>query len=69
MQQLAIFGGTFNPVHWGHLLVAQAALYQVPLEKVIWVPSGNPPHKKAVSFEHRLKMLQIATRENPAFTV
>jgi nicotinate-nucleotide adenylyltransferase len=69
MQQLAIFGGTFDPVHWGHLLVAQAALYQLPLEKVIWVPSGNPPHKKAVSFEHRLEMLQIATRENPAFTV
>ncbi|MBW4554373.1 MAG: nicotinate (nicotinamide) nucleotide adenylyltransferase [Trichormus sp. ATA11-4-KO1] len=69
MQQIAIFGGTFDPIHWGHLLIAQTALYQVPLEKVIWVPSLNPPHKKAALFEHRLEMLQLATRENPAFTV
>ncbi|MBE9051684.1 nicotinate (nicotinamide) nucleotide adenylyltransferase [Nostocales cyanobacterium LEGE 11386] len=69
MQQIAIFGGTFDPIHWGHLLIAQTALYQVPLEKVIWVPSLNPPHKKAALFEHRWEMLQLATRENPAFTV
>ncbi|MBH8550869.1 nicotinate (nicotinamide) nucleotide adenylyltransferase [Nostocaceae cyanobacterium CENA357] len=69
MQQLAIFGGTFDPVHWGHLLLAQTALYQVPLEKIIWVPSLNPPHKKAVSFEHRVEMLKLAVRENPAFTI
>ena len=69
MQKLAIFGGTFDPIHWGHLLVAQRALHQVALEKVIWVPSRNPPHKKAALFEHRVEMLQLATRENPAFTV
>jgi nicotinate-nucleotide adenylyltransferase len=69
MQQLAIFGGTFDPIHWGHLLIAETALHQVPIEKVIWVPSFHPPHKTAALFEHRVAMLQIATRENPAFTV
>ncbi|MDB9373381.1 nicotinate (nicotinamide) nucleotide adenylyltransferase [Nodularia sphaerocarpa] len=69
MQQIGIFGGTFDPIHWGHLLVAQTALNQVPLEKVIWVPSLNPPHKKAVLFEHRWEMLKLATRDHPRFTV
>lgn len=69
MQQLAIFGGTFDPIHWGHLLIAETALHQVPLKKVIWVPSLNPPHKEAALFEHRVEMLQRATKDNPAFTV
>ncbi|MDZ7961675.1 MAG: nicotinate (nicotinamide) nucleotide adenylyltransferase [Aulosira sp. DedQUE10] len=69
MQQLAIFGGTFDPVHWGHLLVAQTALHQVPVEQIIWVPSLNPPYKQAAAFEHRLEMLSLATKDNPAFTV
>ena len=68
MQQLAIFGGTFDPVHWGHLLVAQTALDQVPLEQVIWVPSINPPHKQAALFEHRMEMVQRAIEGNPGFT-
>ncbi len=69
MQQLAIFGGTFDPVHWGHLLVAETALHQIPLEQVIWVPSLNPPHKQVALFEHRLEMVRIATTDNPGFTV
>jgi nicotinate-nucleotide adenylyltransferase len=69
MQHLAIFGGTFDPIHWGHLLIAEMALQQVPIEKLIWVPSLNPPHKKASCFEHRLEMLHLATQDNPAFTV
>ncbi|TFI50740.1 nicotinate (nicotinamide) nucleotide adenylyltransferase [Mastigocladus laminosus UU774] len=67
--KIAIFGGTFDPVHWGHLIVAETALNQVPLEKVIWVPSADPPHKKAASFQHRLAMLQAATTDNSAFAV
>ena len=47
MQQVAIFGGTFDPIHWGHLLVAKTALEQLHLEQVIWVVSKNPPHKQA----------------------
>ncbi|AFY42879.1 nicotinate (nicotinamide) nucleotide adenylyltransferase [Nostoc sp. PCC 7107] len=69
MQQLAIFGGTFDPIHWGHLLIAETALHQLPLDQIIWVPSLNPPHKQAAPFEHRVKMLQLVTQENPAFTV
>jgi nicotinate-nucleotide adenylyltransferase len=69
MHQLAIFGGTFDPTHWGHLLIAETALHQVSLEKVIWVPSLNPPHKEAGLFEHRVQMLQLAIKDNPAFTV
>ncbi|MDZ8240691.1 MAG: nicotinate (nicotinamide) nucleotide adenylyltransferase [Nostoc sp. ChiQUE01a] len=69
MQELAIFGGTFDPIHWGHLLVAETALHQVSLEKVIWVPSLNPPHKEAALFGHRVEMLQLATKDNPSFTV
>ncbi|OUL37208.1 nicotinate (nicotinamide) nucleotide adenylyltransferase [Nostoc sp. T09] len=69
MQQLAIFGGTFDPIHWGHLLIAETALHQVPVKQIIWVPSLNPPHKQAASFEHRLEMLKQATKDNPAFSV
>ncbi|AUS99762.1 nicotinate (nicotinamide) nucleotide adenylyltransferase [Nostoc sp. CENA543] len=69
MQQLAIFGGTFDPIHWGHLLIAETALHQTAIEKVIWTPSFHPPHKTAALFEHRLAMLQIATKDNSAFTV
>ncbi|MGM3305819.1 nicotinate (nicotinamide) nucleotide adenylyltransferase [Anabaena sp. WFMT] len=69
MQRLAIFGGTFDPIHRGHLLVAEIAQAQLHLEQVIWVPSRNPPHKQAALFEHRVAMLQLATANNPAFTV
>ncbi|MFQ4142739.1 nicotinate (nicotinamide) nucleotide adenylyltransferase [Chlorogloeopsis sp. ULAP02] len=69
MRQLAIFGGTFDPVHWGHLIVAETALHQGSVEQVIWVPSYNPPHKKAASFQHRLAMLQAAIADHPAFAV
>lgn len=69
MQRLAIFGGTFDPIHWGHLVLAQTALHQVPLEQVIWVPSQKPPHKQAALFEHRVEMVQRAIADNPGFTV
>ncbi|MBW4569759.1 MAG: nicotinate (nicotinamide) nucleotide adenylyltransferase [Tolypothrix carrinoi HA7290-LM1] len=69
MRSIAIFGGTFDPVHWGHLILAETALHQVPLEYVIWVPSLNPPHKQATSFEHRVEMLQLAIKDNPSFTI
>src|SRR5579883_2572960 len=67
MRQIAIFGGTFDPVHLGHLIVAETALHQVSLEQVIWVPSLNPPHKQAALFEHRLAMIQHAIADNPGF--
>jgi nicotinate-nucleotide adenylyltransferase len=69
MRRMAIFGGTFDPVHWGHLILAEAALHHVPLEKVIWVPSFNPPYKQTTSFEHRVEIVQQAIAENPKFSV
>lgn len=68
----AVFGGTFNPVHWGHLLIAETALQQFGLEQIFWVPSYQPFHKAAanlLSFKHRLEMLQRAIESHPQFTL
>jgi len=67
MGQVAILGGTFDPVHWGHLLIAQAALSQLNLTQVIWVPDRLSPHKQACSYEHRRLMVEQAIRDNPNF--
>jgi nicotinate-nucleotide adenylyltransferase len=69
MQQIAIFGGTFDPIHWGHLLIAETALHQISLDQVVWMPSLNPPHKQVAHFEHRVEMLQRAIKDHPAFSV
>jgi len=69
MRKVAILGGTFDPVHWGHLLMAQTALSQVALEQVMWVPARCPPHKLAAKFEYRLEMVQRAIAEHPAFVI
>lgn len=71
MPKLAIFGGTFNPVHWGHLLLAETALNQCTLDRVIWIPTYHPPHKSPVilGFEHRLAMVRLAIADHPNFSV
>ncbi len=69
MRKVAILGGTFDPVHWGHLLIAETALNQVALEQVIWVPTRCPPHKLAAKFENRWEMVQRAIADHPAFTI
>jgi nicotinate-nucleotide adenylyltransferase len=71
MKKIAIFGGTFNPIHWGHLLIAEAAFDQFSLDQVIWVPSYHPPHKSPdlLAFEHRFKMVQLAIADHPGFTI
>ena len=70
-QKIGIFGGTFNPVHWGHLLVAESALDQFGLSGVIWVPTFCPSHKSVdlLGFEHRLEMVKQAIAHHPAFWV
>lgn len=65
-------GGTFDPPHLGHLILAQEALERFSLEKVNFVPSRNPPHKKTAEisdFSHRLCMLELAVRDNDSFQV
>ena len=63
-------GGTFDPIHYGHLFVAEEARVRFRLEKVLFVPNASPPHKKAypvTEARHRFDMAQIAIRDNPAF--
>ncbi len=70
MAKIAILGGTFDPVHWGHVLVAQTAASQFNLDRVIWVPDRSPPHKwrpDLASFEQRREMLALAIASCPDF--
>lgn len=72
MQKVAILGGTFDPIHWGHLVIAETALQQADLDLVIWVPTRLAPHKSpqlGSTFEHRLQMVQRAIADHPAFVV
>ncbi|MBF2027022.1 MAG: nicotinate (nicotinamide) nucleotide adenylyltransferase [Oscillatoriales cyanobacterium C42_A2020_001] len=68
-KKVGIFGGAFNPVHMGHLLMAETALEQFQLDQVIWVPTYQPPHKagELLAFNHRWEMLQRAIADHPAF--
>lgn len=69
MQTIGILGGTFNPIHFGHLRMAQELAEQLSLTEVRFIPSANPPHKPAphVSAEHRANMVQLAIANNPLF--
>ncbi|MBI3693483.1 MAG: nicotinate (nicotinamide) nucleotide adenylyltransferase [Acidobacteria bacterium] len=67
---LAIFGGTFDPIHNAHLEVARAARRECFLDRILFVPAAQPPHKpgKCVApYEHRLEMVRLACQEHPAF--
>lgn len=61
-QQIAIFGGTFDPIHLGHLNAVEMVCRQLDLAKVYWVLSARPPHKNqtSASVEHRFEMLRLA---------
>jgi nicotinate-nucleotide adenylyltransferase len=65
-------GGTFDPIHLGHLVTAEEARQQFDLNYVIFVPSGHPPHKnnqQVSDMEHRYLMTVLAVITNPHFTV
>lgn len=67
-----VMGGTFNPIHCGHLVTAEEALVQFKLDKVIFMPSGRPPHKEDKEIlppEERYLMVTIATASNSDFVV
>jgi len=69
--KLGIFGGTFNPIHFGHLRVAEEARELAGLDKVIFIPSGTPPlkTKDIAPASHRYAMTKLAVRNNPFFDV
>lgn len=71
-RRLGLFGGTFDPVHFAHLAIAEWARVDLRLEQVLFVPNQSPPHKAEVlvtSAQHRLAMLQLAIADNPHFSV
>lgn len=67
--KVGIFGGTFNPVHFGHLRAAEEVRERLDLDRIIFIPSGNPPLKTGdiAPAEHRFEMLRIAVRGNSFF--
>lgn len=70
MEKVAILGGTFDPVHWGHLSIAQTAASQFGIDRVIWAVDRTPGHKShsvLASFEQRREMVALATSRRPDF--
>src|SRR5688572_10333328 len=68
--RLGLFGGTFDPPHLGHLILASEAHHQLELTRLLWVLTPTPPHKLDQSItplEHRTEMVQLAIAGNPAF--
>lgn len=72
MKHIGLLGGTFNPVHFGHLAMAQLALEHMSLDKVIFIPSNIPPHKNVkdlASSQDRFSMVKLAIKGNRRFEV
>ena len=70
--RIGIFGGTFNPIHFGHLVLAEQAYEKLSLDKVIFVPCYYPPHKKSLKLAtpgQRYSMVKLAIQGNPRFKV
>jgi nicotinate-nucleotide adenylyltransferase len=68
--RLGILGGTFNPIHLGHLVLAEACRERLGLDRVLFVPSGTPPHKPSdglVPALHRYAMVSLAVAGHPGF--
>ena len=70
--KLAIFGGTFDPIHDAHLAIARAAADRFRLDRVLFVPAAHPPHKRGAtyaSYEDRVRMAELACAADPRFEV
>lgn len=63
-------GGTFDPIHYGHLVTAEAVMHEYQIDQVLFIPSGQPPHKtegQVTPADHRYLMTLLATETNPRF--
>ena len=72
MMNVGVLGGTFDPIHNGHLIIAEEARIKLGLERVIFVPAGKPwfkEHRDIAPGEHRLAMIRLAIAANPHFSV
>jgi len=70
--KLGVLGGTFDPIHYGHLYIAEAARKTIGLDEIIFIPTGIPWLKERINIteaKHRLEMVRIATKSNKFFTV
>lgn len=70
--RIGILGGTFNPIHIGHLILAEEAYFKLKLDKLVFVPAFVPPHKSSsevINAKDRLEMVRLAIEDNPAFDV
>lgn len=69
MKTIGILGGTFNPVHYGHLRMAQELAEELAIDTIRFIPAANPPHKSThnISALHRLAMVNLAVADNPLF--
>jgi nicotinate-nucleotide adenylyltransferase len=72
MKKVGIMGGTFNPIHYGHLFLAENAFEQLNLDQVLFMLSKNPPHKvkpESISDQQRVDMVSLAIVDNPHFAI
>lgn len=70
--KIGLFGGTFDPIHWGHLRSAEEVREAFSLDRVLFVPAANPPHRiaqPAAPARHRLEMVRRAIAKNPGFAL
>jgi len=71
-EKIGLFGGSFDPVHTGHLILAQAAVNVAGLARVLFIPTAVPPHKRSVpltDIESRVRMVELAIAGNPRFEI
>lgn len=70
--RIGVFGGTFDPPHLGHLIIAQDLMIHTGLDRVLFLPTRTPPHKSAAGVsdaQHRLSMLELALADDPRFAI
>lgn len=68
---IGIMGGTFNPIHYAHLFIANEALNEFNLDEILFIPTGNPPHKNNIEIDtqHRFEMTRLAILSNSRFSI